>query len=175
MIDHPLANPHQCTLSLICRKTLVPRPSISFKEQTIISCLVVMFTFCDPMDCRTPGFSVLHRVLELAQVQIHLVSDAIQPSLSLSSPAPLLSNFSSIRVYSNQSALPIRWSKYRSFTFSIIPYSDYSVMISCRTDWLDLAASPTDTQESSPTPQFKSINSLVLSHLYAPTLTSIHD
>ena len=117
------------------------------------------------------SFTVSWSLLKLKSVECVMPSNR----LILCHPLLLLSNFSGIKMHSNESALPIRWSKYRSFTFSIIPYSDYSVMISCRTDWLDLAASPTDTQESSPTPQFKSINSLVLSHLYAPTLTSIHD
>ena len=124
------------------------------QDKKISCCWAVVFTLRDSMDCGTPCFSILHHPVELAQAQIHLVCDVIQPCHSLSSNRlilchPLLllpSIFSSIRVYSNESALPIRWSKYWSFTFSIIPYSDYSVMISCRTDWLDLAASSRETQ-----------------------------
>ena len=91
---------------------------------------------------------------------------------------PLLlppSIFLSIRVFSNESVLPIRWPKYWSFTFSISPSNEYSGLISFRIDWLDLLAVQETLKGSSPTPQFKSINSLVLSLLYVPTLTSIHD
>ena len=68
----------------------------------------------------------------------------------------------------------MRWPKYWSFSFSISPSKEYIGLISFRIDWFDLCA-VLGTQESSPTPQFKSINSLVLSFLYGPTLTSIHD
>ena len=89
---------------------------------------------------------------------------------------PLLSNsvFPSIRVFSSESALCIRWPKYRSFSFSISPSDEYSGLISFRMDWLDLPAVQ-GPLKSSPTPQFKSINSVALSFLYSPTLTSIHD
>ena len=79
----------------------------------------------------------------------------------------------SIRVFSNESTLPIRWPKYWSFSFSISPSKEHPGLISFRMDWLDLLAR--DSQESSPTPQFKSINSSVLTFLHSPTLTSIHD
>ena len=79
----------------------------------------------------------------------------------------------SIRVFSNESALHIRWPKNWSFSF-ISPSNEHPGLISFRMDWLDLLAVQ-GTQESSPTPQFKSINSSVLSFLYSPTLTSIHD
>ena len=80
--------------------------------------------------------------------------------------------FPSIRVFSNESVLHIRWPKY--WSPSISPSNEYSGLISFRMDWLHLLAVQ-GTQESSPTPQFKSINSLVLSFLYSPTLTFIHD
>ena len=99
------------------------------------------------------------------------------PSNHLILCCPLLllpSIFPSIRVFSNESALRIRWPKYWSFSFSISPSNEYSGLISFRINWLDLLASPRDSQESSPTPQFKSISSSVLS-LYDPILTSIHD
>ena len=91
---------------------------------------------------------------------------------------PLLflpSIFPSIKVFSNESVLRIRWPKFWSFSFSISPSNEYSGLIFFRIDWLDLLCSPRDSQESSATPQFKSINSLPLSFLYSPTLTSIHD
>ena len=103
--------------------------------------------------------------------------ESVMPSnhLILSPPLLLLpSIFPSIRVFSNESVLHIRWPKYQSFNFNISPSSEYSGLISFRTDWLDLV-SVQGTQESSPTPQFKNINSSALSFLYSPTLTSIHD
>ena len=85
----------------------------------------------------------------------------------------LPSIFPSIRVFSNDSAFHIRWSKYWSFCFNISPSNEHPGPISLRLEWLDLL----EVQEnvhSSPTPQFNSINSLVLSFLYSPTITSIH-
>ena len=99
------------------------------------------------------------------------------PSNHLILCRPLLllpSIFPSIRVFSNESALHIRWPKYWSFSFNISPSNEYSGLISFRLDWFDFLAVQ-GTLESSPTPQFKSISSSVLSLLYGPTLTSIHD
>ena len=90
------------------------------------------------MDCSTPGFPVHHQLLELAQTHVHQVSGAIQ--LMLCHPLLLLpSNFPSIRVFSNESVLQIRWPKYWSFSFSIRPSNEYSELISFRIDWFDLA------------------------------------
>ena len=95
---------------------------------------------------------------------------------SVSHPLLLLpSIFPSIRVFSNETTLCIRWPKYWSFSFSINPSNEYSELISFRMDWFNLPCSPRNSQESSPTPQFKSINSLALSFLHSPTLTPIHD
>ena len=80
----------------------------------------------------------------------------------------------SIRVFSNESTLHMRWPKYWSYSFSISPSKEIPRLI-FRMDWLDFPCSPRDSLESSPTPQFKSINSSVLSFLHSPTLTSIHD
>ena len=101
--------------------------------------------------------------------------ESVMPSnhLILCRPLLLPSIFPSIRVFSIESVLRIRWPKDWSFSFNISPSNKYSGLISFRIDWLDLLA--VDSQESSPTPQFKSINSSVLSFLYSPTLTSIHD
>ena len=87
----------------------------------------------------------------------------------------LSSIFPSIRVFSNESVLRISWPKYWSFSFSISPSNEHSGLISFRMDWLDLLAIQGTLKESSPTPQLKSTNSSVLSFLYSPTLTSIHD
>ena len=94
--------------------------------------------------------------------------------LILCCPLLLLpSVFPTIRGYSNESALGIKWPKCWSFNFSVSPSSEYSGLISFRTDWFDhLAVSPRDSQESSPTPQFKNINSSVLSFLYSPYIFS---
>ena len=78
-------------------------------------------TLCDSMDCSMPGFPVHYQLLELTQTHVHWLGDAIQPSLSLSSPSPSIFNFPSIRVFSNESVLRIRWPKYWSFSYSISP------------------------------------------------------
>ena len=100
------------------------------------SCLTV----CHPMDCSMPGFPVLHQFPEHTQTHVHQVGDAIQPS----HPHRLLllppSVFPSIRVFSNESALCIWWTKYWSFSFSISLSNEYSGLISFRFDWLDLLA-----------------------------------
>ena len=102
---------------------------------------------------------------------------SVMPSNHLILCRPLLllpSIFASNGVFSNESVLRIRWPKYWNFSFSISLFNEYSELISFRLDWLDLLAVQ-GTLESSPTPQFKSINFLVLSFPYGPTLTSIHD
>ena len=81
-----------------------------------------------------------HQLPELAQTHVHRDGDAIQPSHPLSSPSPPAFNLSQLRVFSNESALCIRWSKYWSFSFSISPPNEYSGLISFRIDWLDLLA-----------------------------------
>ena len=91
---------------------------------------------------------------------------------------PLLflpSIFPRIRVFSNESGLCIRWPKYWSFSFSISPFNKYSGLISSRKSVVGSPCNSRDSQESSPTSQFKSINSSAFSFLYSPTLTSIHD
>ena len=106
---------------------------------------------------------------------------SVMPSNHLIFCHPLLlppSIFPSIRVFSNESTLCIRWPKYWNFSFSINHSNEYSGLISFRMDWLDLLAvqgTQTHVQESSPTPQFKSINSLSFSLFCSPTLTSIHN
>ena len=113
-----------------------------------------------------------------AQSWFKLMSiESVMPSNHLILCCPLLlppSIFPSIRVFSKESALCIGWPKDWSFSFSISPSKKYSGLISFRMDWLDLC-SPKNSQESSPTSLFKSINSLALSLLYSPTLRSIHD
>ena len=126
------------------------------------------------MACSTPispSFTSSRSLCKLMSIE------SVMPSNHLILCQPLLlppSIFPSISVFSNESVLPIRWPKYWSFSFSISPSNEYSGLISFRMDWLDLR-SPRDSQDSSPTPQFKSISSLVLSFLCSPTLTSLQD
>ena len=97
-------------------------------------------TLCDLMDCSMSGLPVLHQLPEPTQTHVQWVSDAIQPSHAL---CPFLlppSIFPSIRVFSNELVLCIRWPKYWSFSFSISPSNEYSWLISFRMDWLDLLA-----------------------------------
>ena len=93
------------------------------------------------MDCSVSGFPVHHQLPEISQTHVHWVSDAIQPSHPLSSPPPFLllpSIFPSIRVFSNESVLRIKWRKYWSFSFSISPSNEYLGLVFFRMDWLDL-------------------------------------
>ena len=119
------------------------------------------------MDCSTSGFPIHHQLQE--HDQTHQLSDAIQPSNLLSSLLLPPSVFPSMRVPSNESVIHIRWPKYWNFSFNISSSNEHL------TDFVGSPCSPRESQESSPTPQFKSINSSVLSFLYSPTLTSILD
>ena len=92
------------------------------------------------MDCSSPGFPVHHQLPELAQTHVYQLGDAIQPSHPLLSRLLPPSIFPSIRVFSNESVLHIRWPKYWSFSFSINFSNEYSGLISFRMDWLDLLA-----------------------------------
>ena len=135
------------------------------------SCL----TLCDPMDCSTPGFPVHHQLPELTQTHVHWVSDASQPSHPLSFPSPPTFN-----LFQHQSLF--QWD---SFSYQVAKVLEFQLQHQSfqwlfRTDFLEdgLVGAPCslrDSQESSPMPQFKSINSLALRFLYSPTLTSIHD
>ena len=159
--------------------------------------LVFKFLFCTSFYCISQKYSVssvtqscptLYDPIQSAhqasmsitnsQRLLKLMSiESVMPSNHLILCRPLLlppSIFPSIRVFSNESVLPIRWPKYWNFSFSISPSNEYSGLILFRIDWLDLLAVQ-GTLKSSPALQFKSINSSVLSFLYSQTLTSIHD
>ena len=134
------------------------------------SCLTLYI----PMDCSMQAslsFTISQSLLILMSIE------SVTPSNHLILWHPLLllpSIFPSISIFSNESALGIKWPKYWSFSFSISPSKEYSGLISLSVDRFDLLAVQ-GTQESSPTPQLKSINSLAFSLLYGPTLISIHD
>ena len=102
--------------------------------------LQLCLTLCDPMGCSTPSFPVYHQLLGFTQTHVHRVCDAIQPSHPLSPLLLLPSIFPSNRVFSNESALCIRWTMYWSFSFSISPSNEYSALISFRVYWFDLLA-----------------------------------
>ena len=97
-------------------------------------------TLCTPMDCSMPGIPVHHQLPEFTQTHAHWVGDAIQPSHPLLSPSPPTFNLSQHRVFSNESALHIRWPKYWSFSFNISSSNEYSGLIPFVNDWLDLLA-----------------------------------
>ena len=92
------------------------------------------------MNCSTPGLPVHHQLQEFTQIHVHLVGDAIQPSHPLSSPSPPAPNPPSIRVFSNESTLCMRWPKYWSFSFNISLSNEHPVLIFFRMDWLHLLA-----------------------------------
>ena len=127
------------------------------------------------MDCSTPGFpsfTISRNLLKLTSIE------SVMPSNPLILCHPLLllpSVFPSIRVFSNESALRIRWPKYWSFSFNISPFNEHLGLISSRMEWLDLLTVQGTLKSLLQRPQFKSINSSGFSFLYGPTLTSIHD
>ena len=119
------------------------RSKVSFSLHHIKGCCSVSKscpTFCDPMDCSMPGFPVFHH----SQSLLKLMSiELVMPFNNLVLCHPLLllpSIFPSIRVFSSESVLHIKWPKYWSFSFNISPSNEYSELISFRIDWLDLLA-----------------------------------
>ena len=132
-------------------------------------------TLSDPMECSTPGLPVHHQLTESTQTHVHWVSDAIQPSHPLSSSFPPASNLSQ-----HQGLLQWVGSSHQVAKVLEFQLQHQSFQWTPRTDLLQdglvgSPCSPRDSQESSPTPQFKTINSLVFCFLCSPTLTSIHD
>ena len=132
-------------------------------------------TLCDPTDWSMPGFHAHHQLPELSQTHVHRVGDAIQPSHPLSSPSPPALNLS-------QHKGLFRWvcSSHQVAKILEFQLQHESLQWIFRTDFLEdwlvwCPCSPKDPQESSPTPQFKSISSSALSFLYGQTLTSIHN
>ena len=131
-------------------------------------------TLCDPMNCSMPGLPVHHQLPESTQTHVHRVGDAIQPSHPLSSPSPAFN-------LSQHQGL-FKWVSSLHQVAKVLEFQlqHQSFQWTPRIDllWDRLVGSPCsprDSQESSPIPQFKSINSSALSFVYSPTLTSIHD
>ena len=110
-----------------------------FLIQSVSSVAQSCPTFCDPMHCSTPGFPVHPQLLELAQIRVHRVGDATQPSHPLLSPSPPAFNLAQhlSQVFPNESVLCIRWPKYWSFSFRIRPSNEYSGLTFFRMDWFD--------------------------------------
>ena len=135
------------------------------------SCL----TLCDPMNCITPGLLVHHQLPGFTQTHVHRVSDAIQPSHPGSSPSPPAPNPSQHQslfqwVNTSHEVAKVLEFQLQHYSFQRTPRADL-----LQNGLVGSPCSPRDSQESSPTPQFKSINSSALSFLHSPTLTSIHD
>ena len=135
------------------------------------SCL----TLCNPVDCSTPGLPVHHQLPEFTQTQVHRISDAFQPSHPLSYPSPPVLNLS-------QHQDLFKWVSSSNQVAKVLEFQlqHQSPQWIFRTDLLQNGlvgspCSPRDSQESSPTRQFKSINSSALSFLHSPVLTCIHD
>ena len=124
-------------LSIILRQSLKIDTKVNW-FYSVQSLSHVWPTLSDPKDCNTAGFPVLHQLLELAQIHVHRVGDAIQPSHPLSSPSPSTFIHSQHQGLFQESVFHIKWPKDCSFSFSISPSKEYSGLISFRMDWLDL-------------------------------------
>ena len=155
-------------------KLVQPRGKVIWKFLVVVvQSLGHVWLFATPWTAASQAslsFTVSQSLIKLMSIE------SVMPSNHLLCRSLLLlpSVFPSIRVFSNDLALHIRWPKYWSFSFSISPSNEYSGLISFRIDWFDFVAVQ-GTPKSSPAQQFKSINSSVLSPLYGPTFTSVHD
>ena len=166
-----LHTPSLTLITIIFQKTHSPGLSLLFSSVQVrpvshVRLFVTPWTAAYQASLSITKFQSLHKLLSV---------ESVIQSNHLILCRPLLlppSIFSSIKVFSNESALHIRWPKYWSCSFNISPSNEHSGQISFR---IGSPCRPRDSQESSPTPQFKSINSSALSLLYSPTLTSIHD
>ena len=132
-------------------------PPVQFSSSVVLDSVTPLTAACQA----SLFFTISQSLLKLMSIKLVMPSNY----LILCRPLLLSSIFPSIRVFSDDSVLHIRWRKYWSFSFSISPSKEYSGLISFRIDWFDLLAVQGDSQESSPTSRFKSINSSVLSLL----------
>ena len=133
-------------------------------------------SLCKPMNHSTPGLPVHHQLLEFTQTHVHQVGNTIQPSHPLSSFLLLPPIPPSIRVFSNESTLCMRWPKYWSFSLSISSSNEHPGLVFFRMDWLDLLAVQGTLKSLLQHHSSKaSILQCSLSFLHSPTLTFIHD
>ena len=144
-------------------------------EQQFSSVAQSCLTICDLMSCSMPGFRVHHQLLELVQTHVHLAGNAIQPSHPLSFTSPPTFN-----IFQHQGLFQWVSSSQQGANILEFQLQHQSFQWIFRVDFLQDGlvgppCSPKDSQESCPTPQFKTISSLALSFLYSSTLTSIHD
>ena len=156
----------------------IPQRQLKFHKTSLVQFSSVTQscpTLCDPMNCSTPGLPVHHQLPEFTQTKVHRVCDAIQPSHPLSSPSPLAPNPS-------QHQSLFQWVNSLHEVAKVLEFQllHHSFQRTAQADLLQNGlvgspCSPRNSQESSPTPQFKSINSSALSLLHSPTLASIHD
>jgi len=161
--------------AIITRECTVKLEPANLVWSIQFSCLVVSNSLW-PMDGSTPGLPVLHQLAEFIQTYVHRVGDAIQPSHPLSSPSP-----SAFGLSQHQGLIQWVSSSHQAKVLAkVFQLQLQSFQWIFKTDFLQdglvwSPCSPRDSQESSPTPQFKSISSSALSFIYSPTLTSIHD
>ena len=125
------------TESLCCIVEINTILQINYQFSSVVQ---LCLTLCDPMNVSTPDLPVHHQLPRFIQIHVRWVSDATQPSHPLLSSLLLPSIFPNIRVFSNESALHIRWPKYWSFSFNISPSNEHPGLVSFRMDWLDLLA-----------------------------------
>ena len=164
---------HSTLSCIVCYKHIeIASPFRNIQFSSVAqSCL----TLCDPMNCSTPDLPVHHHLPEFTQIHVHWVGDAIQPSHPLPSPSPPAPNPS-------QHHSLFQWVNSSHEVAKVLEFQleHHSFQRNPRADLLQNGlvvspCSPRDPQESSPTPQFKRINSSTLSLLHSPILTSIHD
>ena len=151
------------------------RFNTEFSSVQLSSVVQLCLTLYDPVNCSTPGLPVHHKLPEFTQTHVRWVSDAIQLSQPLSSYSPPVPNPSQHQglfqwVNSSQEVAKVLEFQLQHQSFQWTPRTDL-----LQDGLVGSPCSPRGSQESSPTPQFKSINFLVLSYLHSPTLTSIHD
>ena len=127
-----LVQPLWRTVWRFFKKLEIELPSVLFSS-VLQSCPIL----CNPMNHSMPGLPVHHQLPESTQTHVHRVGDAIQPSYPLSSPSPPAPQSVPASVFSNESTLLMRWPKYWSFSFNIIPSKEIPGLISFRMDWPD--------------------------------------
>ena len=163
------------TAAIKLRHLVLGRKAMTNISQPVSSVAQSCLTLCDPMDCSTSGLPVNRQLPEFTQTLVLWLSDSIQPSHPLSSPSP-----PSLNLCQHQGLFKWVSSSHQVAKVFEFQLQHQSFQWTLRTNLLQnglvgFPCSPRDSQESSPTPQFKSINSSALSFLYSPTLTSIHN